>query len=63
MSLARQPPLPCLCNRVIELERTHISEYLDRRFANTITTHSLDNEEMTLWCMNAGITLSTISRQ
>ena len=27
-----------------------------------ITTHSLDNEEITLWCMNASITLTTITR-
>ena len=62
MSVARRPPLPCLCNRASELERTLISECLGRRFADTITTHSLDNEEMTLWCMNASITLTIISR-
>ena len=51
MSVARQPPLPCLCNRASELERTQISECLGRRFADTITTQSLDNEEITLWCI------------
>ena len=48
MSVAHQPPLLYLCNRASELERTQISECLGRRFADTITTHSLDNEEMTL---------------
>ena len=62
MSVARQPPLLCLRNISSELERTQISECLGRRFVDTITTHSLDNEEMTLWCMNASITLTTITR-
>ena len=62
MSVVRQPPLLCLCNRASELEQTQISECLGRRFADSITTHSLDNEEMTLWCMNASITLTTITR-
>ena len=62
MSVARQPPQQCLCNKASELERTQILEYLGRRFADTITTHSLDNEEMTLCCMNASITLTTLTR-
>ena len=62
MSVAGQPPLPCLRNRASELKRTQISECFGRRFADTITTHSLDNEEMTLWCMNARITLTPITR-
>ena len=62
MSVARQPTLPCLRNRASESERTQISECLGRRFADTITTHSLDNEEMTLLCMNASITLTIITR-
>ena len=62
MSLACQTTLPCLRNRASELERTQISECLGRRFADTITTHLLDNEEMTLWFMNASITLTTITR-
>ena len=62
MSVARQPFLPCLRNRASELEQTQIWECLGRRFADTITTHSLDNEEMTLWCMNASRTLTTITR-
>ena len=61
MSVARKPLLPCLRNRASELKRTHISEYLGRRFADTITTHSLDHEEMTLWCIAASITLTTAS--
>ena len=44
MSVARQPPLPCLRNGASELERIQISECLGRRFADTISTHSLDNE-------------------
>ena len=62
ISVARQPPLPCLRNRASELERTQISECLDQQFPDTITTHSLDNKEMTLWCTNASITLTTITR-
>ena len=62
MSVARQVPLPCLRNRACELERTQISECLGRRFADTITTHLLDNKKMTLWCMNVSITLTTITR-
>ena len=62
MSVACQLSLPCFRNRASELERTQISKCLARRFADTITTHSLDNEEMTLWCINANITLTTITR-
>ena len=62
MSVARQPPLPCRRKRASELERTQISECLGQRLADKITTHSLDNEEMTLWCINASITLTTITR-
>ena len=56
ISVARQPPLPCLRNRANELERTQISECLGRRFADTITRHSLDNEEITLLCLSASKT-------
>ena len=62
MSVARQPPLPCYRNRASALERPQISECLGRRFADTITIQSLDNNEMTLWCMNASITLTTMTR-
>ena len=62
MNVARQPPLPCLRNKASKFERTQISKCLGQRFVDTFTTHSLGNKEMTLWCMNASITLTTITR-
>ena len=46
MSVALHFFLPGLRNRPSQLERTQISECLAWRFADTITTHSLDNKEM-----------------